>query len=639
MAVKDLKASFKLDLIGNLFDKTQQLSNRLSRMGQTGSRSMMMFSKSLTAVDTLSGHLSNRYAAVITGATTAFTIKNAAAMETRLEQLGIVADRSKSEMQKLNEQIYQVSQKRNINIDPSQLLSAVEQISAKTGELSVAEENLENIAMVISATGAGGEDVGSLFSNLFEKFNISSADEMLGALDALANQGKMGAFELRDLATQGERIISAYAAMGRTGAVANQEMGTMMQLIRKGTGSTEQAATAFEALVRNLTDPKLIKNLKSVGINVKDVNGNFRAMPDIIKDIIVLTKGDTTKLGMIFDTFAQRGVNPIAIAYNKAIKEGKNAAQAFESMNELMNVNSDGSSIMSDSARMAATLESSITSLKTAWTGFANRNLAEPISRLANALNKIQPEQLDKWLKTAAKIAVTVGTLAVANKARHGLLNAAAFFGSSKKGGVGSALSAVASMSRPIPVYVVNGGALGAAGLMDGMDMFGGSGKAGKFGKVGRFMARHRRLAALVGMGGKALKYGGKALGVAGMAYSAYELTQAENSKQLGGSLGTIAGGLIGSIGGPLGMVAGAYIGNYLGEKVGSLFDKLPEENAKALKSEQDLNVLKSQSNTKIQLDINSNGADVKLRKVEDNSPENNTTNIDLSLGGRAYAL
>lgn len=155
---------------------------------------------------------------------------------------------------------------------------------------------------------------------------------------------------------------------------------------------------------------------------------------------------------------------------------------------------------------------------------------------------------------------------------------------------------------------------------------------------MGRFMARHRGLATLANYGGKALKYGGKALGVAGMAYSAYELTQAQNSSQLGGSLGSIAGGLIGSIGGPLGMVAGAYIGNYLGEKIGGLFDKLPEENAKALESERALNVLKSQSDTKIHLDINSPDADVTLRKIEDNSPENNMTSIDLSLGGRSYA-
>ena len=31
MAVKDLKASFRLDLTGNLFGKSQQLANRLSQ--------------------------------------------------------------------------------------------------------------------------------------------------------------------------------------------------------------------------------------------------------------------------------------------------------------------------------------------------------------------------------------------------------------------------------------------------------------------------------------------------------------------------------------------------------------------------------------------------------------------------------
>lgn len=309
----------------------------------------------------------------------------------------------------------------------------------------------------------------------------------------------------------------------------------------------------------------------------------------------------------------------------------------FETVDSFVNISQESKGLLADSARVAGTLDSSLTSLKTAWSGFANRNLAEPIQKLANALNRIQPEQLDKWLQTAGKIAVTVGALAIANKARHGILGAMDFFGAGKKGGASSALGALAVNGRPIPVYVVNGGALGAAGLADGMDMFGG-GKSGKFGKMGRFMARHRGLATLANYGGKALKYGGKALGVAGMAYSAYELTQAQNGSQLGGSLGSIAGGLIGSIGGPLGVVAGAYIGNYLGEKIGGLFDKLPEENAKALESERALNVLKSQSDTKIHLDINSPDADVTLRKIEDNSPENNMTSIDLSLGGRSYA-
>lgn len=638
MSLKKLETSLRLDLIGNLFDKSQQLSNRLSRLGTTGSLSMRLFSKSFQAADIGLNKLANRYTGLITGAGGIMAVRNAAALEARLEQLGIVADRSKEQMSKLNDKIFQVAQKRNINIDTSQLTSAVEQITAKTGELDIAEENLENIAMVISATRASGEDIGSLFSNIFEKFNIKDSNEMLEVIDALANQGKMGAFELRDLATQGERIISAYAAMGRTGKQAAIEMGAIMQLGRKGTGSAEQSATAFEAMVRELTNPKLIKDLKSIGVAVKDVNGNFRALPDIVKDTIVKVNGDTSKLGSIFGDFAKRGVNPIAIAYNQAKKEGKSGVEAFKALNDLMKVNSDGASVLSDSARMAATLEGSVTSLKTAWNGFANRNLAEPISRLANALNRIQPEQLDRWMSTAGKVAATLATLAFANKARHGLLDMVSFFGSGtgKSGVAGSALGALASMSRPIPVFVVNGGALGMGGAMDGLDMLGGSGKAGKFGKIGRFMARHRRLAALAGMGGKALKYGGKALGIAGMAYSAYELTQAQNGTQMGGSLGTIAGGLIGSIGGPLGMVAGAYIGNYVGEKIGGLFDKLPEENAKALKADKAItngNINKSEA--KIRLEVNSTNADIKVKEIEESGEPGNMCKLDLSLGGR----
>ena len=95
MAVKDLKASFRLDLTGNLFGKSQQLANRLSRMGQTGSRSALFLSKGLQAAETGLDKLANRYTGFITGAGGIMAVKGAAAMETRLEQLGTVADRSK----------------------------------------------------------------------------------------------------------------------------------------------------------------------------------------------------------------------------------------------------------------------------------------------------------------------------------------------------------------------------------------------------------------------------------------------------------------------------------------------------------------------------------------------------------------
>ncbi len=624
MSLKKLKTVVQIDLNGNVLEKTNRLSTTFAAAGKAGSYSMALLNKTTAAFGQGLDKLSNRYTAFITGAAGGMAVRGAAALETRLEQLGIVADKSGVYMQKLNERMLQISQKRHINIDPSQLLSAVEQISAKTGELSVAEENLENIAMVISATGAGGEDVGSLFSNIFEKFNVKDAKEMLGVIDALANQGKMGAFELRDLATQGERIISAYAAMGRTGKQAAVEMGTMMQLGRKGVGSTEQAATAFEAVVRNLTDPKVMANLKSVGINVKDAGGNFRAIPDIIKEIVIKADGETEELGKVFDTFAQRMINPIAIAFNQAKKEGKTTAEAFAAMTDLMEVSSTGESVMADSARMAKTFEASVVSLKSALTGFANRNLAEPISKLANALNSISPEQMDKFFSNFAKGAALLGTVVAGYKLSQGIGSVINFFKPGKGGIAGVGGNLLSGIRTPVPVYVVNGGAFGAMGAAADM-VAGGKGKAGMF---AQFLSKHQKLAKIVAFGGKALKVGG----YAGMAYSAYQMFAAENKAQLGAGAGTIIGGIIGSLGGPLGIAAGAYIGDYLGEKIGMMFDKQPEVIAKAEAKRREEII--NRSEVKIDLGINPKTGAVELAGFEEKSPSGGLADLDLSVGG-----
>lgn len=202
-----MKASLVLTLQGNVVQQARQFAEGFRALSTNGRTQMALLSRGVKSFSDGLDALGNKYTGMLTGAAGAAALRSAGGMESRLERLGIVADRSKKEMQKLNDEIFKVSQDRKINVDSSEVLSAIEQITAKTGDMAVAEENLKNIAMVLSATGASGDDVGSLFSNIFEKFNIRDSQEMLETIDALANQGKMGAFELRDLATQGERII------------------------------------------------------------------------------------------------------------------------------------------------------------------------------------------------------------------------------------------------------------------------------------------------------------------------------------------------------------------------------------------------------------------------------------------------
>lgn len=560
-----MKASLVLTLQGNVVQQARQFAEGFRMLATNGRTQMALLSRGVKSFSDGLDALGNKYTGMLTGAAGAAALRSAGGMESRLERLGIVADRSKKEMQKLNDEIFKVSQDRKINVDSSEVLSAIEQITAKTGDMAVAEENLKNIAMVISATGASGDDVGSLFSNIFEKFNIRDSQEMLETIDALANQGKMGAFELRDLATQGERIISAYAAMGRTGKEAAIEMGTMMQLGRKGTGSTEQAATAFEALVRNLTDNRIIKKLRSIGVTVKDSSGNFRAIPDIVQDIIVRTKGNTTKLGAIFDEFARRAVNPIAIAYQQALQEGKSAKEAFEQLQNLMSVDTSGQSIIGDSERMAQTFEASVNSLKDALRYFANTNLAEPIAKLAQAINGIDGAQVQKYLDMGLKAAKY---LAIAWGQTN--LSAAAYpcfrpLRTCARAILPGALGAGASMGNPMPVYVVNMGAGGMLADAAGMAMGGGTGKVWQFLKGA----------------GKWGKLAGRAGAGLGMAYGVYEAFTAEDKKGIGQGVGTAIGSVLGLIGGPIGAAIGGTLGGWAGGWIGSMFDDAEAENKK----------------------------------------------------------
>ena len=622
-----LYSKLRMDMTGNLASQARTAGQALSSMSARGKRSLTTLSKAAQIADTGIDKLWNRYTALATGAGVTMAVHNTADLEERLTDLGIIAEKTQEDMLKLNQQIYAIAQQRDINIDPSQLLSAIEKIAAKTGDLDFAVDNMKNLAYAIGATGAAGEDVGALAGDLFEKFGIRQADKMISTIGLLANQGKLGAFELKDLATQGERVTAAYAMMGRTGMTAVGEMGALLQMAKKGTGSAEQAATAFEALVRNITDSRIMKQLQSVGIQVRDNNGQFRSAIDIVKDVIVKTKGDTSKLGQVFDTFAIRAISTMAVEYQTMQKAGKKGEDAFASINKFLNASREGQVVIDDSIRKAQNFNRVVTSLKTAFYAKAFTVLTTPLQKLTTALNRVSPEQLQSWLSTAGKIAVAVGGALLAYKTAKGVYGVYSFFKkplTALNGGKNGSPFGGFSMAAPLPVYVVNN--MGSAGDLLGIGGKKGRsaartlGKVGKFGRLGKYA-------------GTAMRFGGKALGVAGLGFAAYDALNAENKAALGGSIGSIAGGLIGAIGGPLGMMAGSVVGNFLGEKIGSLFDEMPKTNQKIVKSEQNGKVAKTQ--TEIKLEVTSPNAAVSLTSMKDNSTPLNQCKLDLSLGGR----
>ena len=190
---------------------------------------------------------------------------------------------------------------------------------AKTGELGVARRFSSTFATVASASGASVEDISNAAADLFQKFDITSIEDMRSALAALTFQGKAGAFEIKDAAAQFAKMSAAASRFGVTkGAEGVKILGGLTQIARSATGSPEQAATAVEATFRQLVSKS--KEIQGMGVHVfeKGSKSKTRDVRDVLTETIAKSKGSLPKLQEIFGDEGIRGISPLISAFNEA---------------------------------------------------------------------------------------------------------------------------------------------------------------------------------------------------------------------------------------------------------------------------------------------------------------------------------
>lgn len=551
-----MRASIILDLGGNLAAQARRNEAALGGLARSGQRDMNLLGRSVQAAGRGLDALGNRYTALLSGAAGMGAAKMVMDLQRRFTRLGIQADIADGDVQKLKQSIYEVAQAPDIRVDPGEITSAIEAIVEKTGDLKFAEGNIRNIGLAIQATGAQGKDIGEVLAE-FQKQGIMDPKQVMEALDVLNVQGKAGAFTLQNLAALGPRVITAYTAGGRSGVQAMREMGAALQLIRQGTGSSEMAATAWEAMIRTLTDPAKLKLLGKAGITVFDPEklkaGQrvLRPINEIMAEIIQKTRGDKVKLGMIFDAEAVRAFSAAASEFQRT--------GSLESLDKFMNVQADGTTTTKDSARAAKDASAALENLYSAWKKFADESLTAPIQSAANVLNALGTETTGKVIKGIAGVALALGGLVLARKAWTTGSSLYDFF----RGGAGKAVGGLADgITGPIPVYVVNGpGAQGAA-----------AGAGAALSSSGNKAARLAGAAKVAGRIGTGLAIVGTAVEV-GSAWMGNGST-AEKMKTTAGGAGGLVGmwggaKLLGAIGTAIAPGIGTAIGSLLGGALG----------------------------------------------------------------------
>jgi hypothetical protein len=359
-----LKTSLVINLDGNLSSRANQFLGGLQRLGSGGSRSMQILQRSAHAAGQGLDRLGNRYTALLTGAAGIGAARQVMALEERFVRLGITVGRSNKEMAGLKKEIFETAKAPDIRVDPGEIIGAIEDITEKSGNLKFARDNIRNIGLAIQATGAQGKDIGAVMAE-FEKMGIVDPKQVMEAMDILNVQGKEGAFTLQNLASLGPRVVTAYTSMGRGGVTAIREMGAALQIIRMGTGSSEQAATAFEAVMRTLSDAKKVKDLQKGGIQVFDPNAlkegkeTLRPINELMVEIVKKTGGKKTLLSEVFDAEAIRAFNTAAAEFQRTGK--------IETLEKFYRVQADGTTTTRDSARAAQTANAALQNLLTVW--------------------------------------------------------------------------------------------------------------------------------------------------------------------------------------------------------------------------------------------------------------------------------
>ncbi|MCJ8506613.1 phage tail tape measure protein [Rhizobium lemnae] len=112
----------------------------------------------------------------------------------------------------------------------------------------------EGVIKVGKATNADPVDVAGTTVSMREIMGLKPSD-MPAGYESIAVGGKMGKFEVKDMAQHGPSLFAAMAGQGSTGLRGVRLTSAMVQSIAREAGSNDQAKTSYEAMLTDMVSP------------------------------------------------------------------------------------------------------------------------------------------------------------------------------------------------------------------------------------------------------------------------------------------------------------------------------------------------------------------------------------------------
>ncbi|EHA6962335.1 phage tail tape measure protein [Vibrio parahaemolyticus] len=463
-----LETDIVLNLAGNLAAKARQYGNSMSDFARRNQKAMTLVRTSTAAAGRGIDSLGNRYVGMATAFATGATVRNVAAFEAQMTRIGTNAKLTDEQVKNLTKSVEDLSVQSDIRIDANQLAEGVDVLLGKTGDFQFVSDNLENMGLFMQAFGADAQSTGALFAQFKEK-GIRDADAVMNTIDDLYGQFAIGSVSVKDLAGISEQLFATYQGEGQ---MAISQMSALVQLFAKAKGNANESLTSIQAVFATFTDKQKIEFLNRQGIEVfKQGTKELREPVELLLEVLDAAKNDPLKLGDVFDQTSLQGLASLYSQENKDL------------LLQMVSGNAELGATQEAAAKNAATFNSAITSLNNSFDKFANQRLAEPVKELADAINSVDDESIQNWLKWGETALWVVGGLIAAKKGLDLAASIKTVFGKTGIPGTGGK-GGIQDLGA-MPVYVVNmpGGGLGGDITNNG------GGKSNKTSSKGRFLS------------------------------------------------------------------------------------------------------------------------------------------------------
>ena len=563
--------------------KAEQASKAASHLGRA-SQSLRTGGKVLSWG---SEKFVNQYTALAGGAGIGLALKKQMDLNDEMTQMGIAARDAQGMINGQNfaswfteskAKIMEVS--RSTGQGAEELAGGMRAVIQRTGDMKLATEQLELMGVAATASGSSVEEMGGLIANLGQNVGIKGPEQMKQALTLLVAQGKTGAFEIKDMLSQGERMFTAMPNFRVQGLDGLKSFGAFVQMSRTANGNAETAAESIVSLgtaIAKLDDKKLAKaGIRNLKLTNKD--GSKRSTEEIVKEIIKRTKGDMDGLikANVFDEPAQRLIQKMANQY----AEGKGFT-AFDSFKNAGGDLRNNKMLDDDFAARVNDSKFQINRLMGALREFADKSLSAPLAALTRALSFFNGNAVltDTLIHNITKGLLAMAAVAGSVKMYRMFQEFRGLFGGAKNAGRSSSMLGQVAGMEVQRVYVVNMGSVGLSG--NGAQGLSGAGSVPEMYGPARPMSSWNRW-------GRSAAIGGGITGVgAAMAFAENGNTPEGWGRALGGA----AGVALGAFGGPIGMLIGQQIGDTVGLFVGNAIGqslKDAESNRRQKKYEED---------------------------------------------------